>query len=496
MAPRRGRNPTGRYKITLSTDGRWHAYPRVGTLPSGRPKRAHIVRDTAEEVAEAMDELAERVKVAGGSTPKRIETVGDWLDHYLDHIIRPVKPQTTWRGYRSLIDQWAKPHIGARRLAGTRNPLEPEDLDALYNAMRRSGGRSGRGMAPTSIVKMHAILSKAFDVAVRRGRALRNVCDLVEKPVAKKGKPDPYSMRDGQALLAAAAQDRLEARWYLGLLLGPRQGEALGLRWLHVDLTAVDVKGHPAPRIDLQKQTQRGTWQHGCTDPAACAAPRCRTRPCGPSWQHGCAEPQRCRKNPRWCPVRAQIRCRRHRRACPSLCKAGCTGHAMHCPARVDGGLVEVDLKSDRSVRPLMLPPEVVDALERWRQVQMREAQARGARWDDQGHVFTTPAGKQLDPRRDHDAWKDLAGRAGVPVKRLHAARHSAGTLLVATGTDISVVQDILGHADIRTTKESYVGPAEDLQRQAAARLAAALLGGELSAVLAAAQAGQASSGS
>jgi integrase len=490
MAARRGRNPTGRYKISLGTDGKWHAWPRVGTLPNGRPKRAHIQRDTAEEVSDAMTELAERVKAAGGATPKRIETVGDWLDHYLEHIVRPAKPQTTWRGYRSLINTWAKPHIGARRLGGTRNLLEPEHLDGLYNAMRKSGGRSGKGMKATSIVKMHNILSKALDVAVRRGRATRNVCDLIEKPTARKARPDGYSLKDGQALLAAAASDRLEARWYLGLLLGPRQGEALGLRWPHLDLNAVDEEGEPEPRINLQTQTQRGTWQHGCADPASCAAQRCRTKPCGPSWEHGCTDRRACKANPRFCPDRTQIHCRRHARACPPPCRPGCVKHAMHCPARYDGGLVEVDLKSEGSERPLFPSPQLVDAIERWRQVQMRETQDRGMRWNDQGYVFTTPSGKQLDPRRDHEEWKGLARRAGVPVKRLHAARHTAATLLIATGTDISVVQDTMGHGDVRTTR-GYVVPAEALQRQAQARLAAALFSGELTAVLAAAQASQ-----
>ncbi|MET7398476.1 tyrosine-type recombinase/integrase, partial [Dactylosporangium sp. NPDC005572] len=494
MAARRGRNPAGRYKISLGKNGKWQAYPRVGTLPNGRPKRVHIERDTAEQVAEAMHELFERVKAAGGTAPKKIETVSEWLDHYLEHIVRPVKPQSTWKAYRSLVETWAKPHIGARRLAGTRNQLEPEHLDGMYNAMRKGGGRKGKGMAESSLVKMHAILSKAFDVAVRRGRALRNVCDLIEAPTARKRKPDGYSVKDAQALLTAAASDRLEARWYLGILLGPRQGEALGIRWPHLDLTAVDEHGEPRPRINLQKQTQRGTWQHGCQDPRACAARKCRTRPCGPSWAHGCPDPGECKRNPRWCPERLQTSCRRHRRACPPPCRLGCTRHAMHCPERVDGGLLEVDLKSEGSVRTLFPPPQVVDALERWRQTQMREAQARGMRWDDQGHVFTTKDGKQLDPRRDYDEWRALARRAGVPMKRLHAARHTAATLLVATGTDISVVQDNMGHADIRTAR-GYVGPAEDLQREATARLANALFAGELGAMLAAAQAGRTTPG-
>jgi integrase len=482
MAARRGRNPAGRYKISQTKNGKWHSYPRIGTQPNGKPKRVHIERSTAEEVAQAMDELFERIK-ATGKKPGRIERVGDWLDHYLEKIVRPNKPQSTWKGYRSLVETWAKPIIGHRKLAGTVNQLEPEHLDDLYTAMRKRGGRSGKGMAPSSIVKMHRVLSRALDLAVRYGRATRNVCDQVEQPTARKRKPKGYSLEHGQALLAEAARDRLEALWYTRLLLGPRQGEGLGIRWSGVDLNRVDAKGKPKPKIDLKKQIQRGTWQHGCDDPAACAARHCRVKACGPSWEHGCEAPGECKKNPRWCPERVEVKCRRHTRPCPKACPPGCTGHAMHCPDRRDGGLVEVDLKSEGSVRSLYPPPVVVAAYERWRQVQMREAHDRRAQWDPEGLVFTTPAGAPIDPRHDHDAWKALAKRAGVPVRELHAARHTAATLLLATGADITTVQDTLGHADIRTAR-GYVEPAEELQREAAARLADALFSGQLAHLL------------
>ncbi|MER7002255.1 tyrosine-type recombinase/integrase [Dactylosporangium sp. NPDC000555] len=481
----RGRNPKGRYKISEGKDGKWHAWPRVGTKPDGSPKRVHIQRDTAEEVAVAMDEVLARAKAAGGAPLKKIETVSQWLDHYLEYIVRPRRPQSTWKAYRSLLNNWAKPYIGKRRLAGTRNVLEPEHLDELYNAMRKRGGRTGNGMKPASIVKLHNVLSKALDVAMRYGRATRNVCDLVEKPTARKTKPQGYSLEHGQALLREASKDRLKALWYLRLLLGPRQGEALGVRWTHMDLVAMDADGNPKPRIDLQKQWGRGTWQHGCDDPVACAAPRCRTKVCGPQWVHGCDDVTVCKINPRWCPRRRQrATCRMHKRPCPQPCPPGCVKHAMHCPKRRDGGLLESDLKTEGSARPLALPPVLADALVEWRAVQQREFEDLSLEWSPEAHAFTRPDGRPIDPRRDHDEWKDLGRRAGLPLKHLHIARHTAATLLIAMGADISVVQDLLGHADIRTTR-GYVGPAEDLQREAVKKLAEAMFTNEAFLMLA-----------
>jgi site-specific recombinase XerD len=134
-------------------------------------------------------------------------------------------------------------------------------------------------------------------------------------------------------------------------------------------------------------------------------------------------------------------------------------------------------------VRPLALAAPVVAALERRRQAQMREAMERGGRWDPAGLVFTTPDGQPVDPARDRRAWKALGARAGVPAARQHIARHTAASLLIAGGTDISVVQELLGHADIRTAR-GYIDVAAEQKRAAAERIADMVLNGDLAQLL------------
>ena len=50
---------------------------------------------------------------------------------------------------------------------------------------------------------------------------------------------------------------------------------------------------------------------------------------------------------------------------------------------------------------------------------------------------------------------------------RLHDARHTAGTLLGELHVDIHVIQRILGHAQISTTR-IYTDPTDPLTREAA----------------------------
>ena len=68
----------------------------------------------------------------------------------------------------------------------------------------------------------------------------------------------------------------------------------------------------------------------------------------------------------------------------------------------------------------------------------------------DAGPVFTRN-GKPIGSWKT--AWKGALRRAGIWGFRWHDLRHTFGSRLVANGVDISAVQDLMGHADITTTR-------------------------------------------
>ena len=86
------------------------------------------------------------------------------------------------------------------------------------------------------------------------------------------------------------------------------------------------------------------------------------------------------------------------------------------------------------------------------------------------GPVFTyTPRGENSLPRAVKTwktAWQGALKRAGIEDFRFHDLRHTVGTRLVQRGVDISIVRDVMGHADIETTRR-YVH--HDTARKAAA---------------------------
>ncbi|MET8229669.1 tyrosine-type recombinase/integrase [Micromonospora sp. NPDC005298] len=433
-----------------------------------------------------VDELLERRK-RGGGVPLKIETVEQWLTHWLENIVQPNSAWGTYTAYRALITRYVVPNIGAWRLDGHTRRLEPEHVEAMYRVMRETrivrGSRTASGpvtLSEATVHKTHRMLRKALNDAVRRGKASRNVCDLMPPPRYRGKKVDALALAETEAVIRAAADDELAARWLLGLLLGPRQGETLGLRWTAVHL---DPPGGEEPSVELEKQIQRRTWQHGCDDPVACVAERHRTA-CPPRWEHGCRDQASCRPRPHLCPARrVGAGCRLHVRPCPPPCPPDCTGHAQHCPKRHGGGLVEVELKTEKSVRSLVLPTVLVDLLRAHRERQQRDRQLLGLKWKADGLVFAQPDGRAIDASTDQRAWEALLRRAGVADAKLHAARHTAGTMMVASGTDTRIVQEILGHTQITTT-QIYVDVAQKVKREAVDRAVSALMDGNLAALL------------
>ncbi len=107
---------------------------------------------------------------------------------------------------------------------------------------------------------------------------------------------------------------------------------------------------------------------------------------------------------------------------------------------------------------------------------QNRERFAAANVWEDSGVVFAQENGRPLDPRADWQEWADILAEAAIPHAGTHAMRHSAATFGLDEGTALAVVQELLGHSDIRVTR-GYVHVSSALAADGAERVGRALFG-------------------
>jgi len=108
------------------------------------------------------------------------------------------------------------------------------------------------------------------------------------------------------------------------------------------------------------------------------------------------------------------------------------------------GTLVWTEPKSSAGTRIVPLIPEMVEILK-----QLKQADGH----NPHGLVFHHPDGSPFSQDQDQKQWKQLLVNAGIPHINQHTIRHSTATLLLEAGVDVHVVQQVIGHSDIATTR-------------------------------------------
>ena len=125
--------------------------------------------------------------------------------------------------------------------------------------------------------------------------------------------------------------------------------------------------------------------------------------------------------------------------------------------------------------RTVALPAPLVEALRAHRAAQLEERIAAGPLWQDHDLVFAQPNGRPIERQSDWRSWKGRLREADVREIRLHDGRHTAATLLLSEGVHPRVVMEVLGHAQMRTTTDTYSHVMPALGLDAADRMGRAL---------------------
>ncbi|WP_181778890.1 tyrosine-type recombinase/integrase [Pseudonocardia pini] len=227
----------GEGSIYKRADGRFVGSAVVPVAGGGR-RRRYVYRDTRADAREALDDLLRDAK-AGVRRPLKRQTLGDYLDYWLEEVVKPERRPTTYAGYETMVRVHIKPVLGKEKLDEV-GPAEVRKLLAVLRDKETTGRGGGpRRLSHRMVQFAHAVLRNALSNAVREELVSRNAAKLVKmsNPEYDVGAGlDPIAAR---ALLKHIADDRLFALYLCAIVLGMRRGELLGLTW-----DAVDLDGH------------------------------------------------------------------------------------------------------------------------------------------------------------------------------------------------------------------------------------------------------------
>ena len=140
------------------------------------------------------------------------------------------------------------------------------------------------------------------------------------------------------------------------------------------------------------------------------------------------------------------------------------------------GGPVLAAPKTKGSRRTVRLSQTALQALKSHLNRQLGDIEEAGDRWRENGLIFASETGEPLDRRLiTTHRFKPLLKRAELPEVRFHDLRHTCATLLLSKNVNPKVVSEMLGHASIAITLDTYSHVLPTMQESAAEAMEDAL---------------------
>lgn len=213
--------------VTKKRD-RWYIVYYIGKDANGKWKQKwegswdtkreaeRVLRSRIDEVESTFERKADK------------STIAVFMRHWLATCCEPKLAVNTVNGYRVNIEKHIIPYIGSISL----NKLTPAHIQKLYSDLLAAG------LSGTSVRYVHNNLHRALKYAMKQELISRNPADYVDAPRIDRPEPRTLTPDEAKRLIGASIGRDIYMPVLLGLALGLRRGEALGLQWCDIDMAA------------------------------------------------------------------------------------------------------------------------------------------------------------------------------------------------------------------------------------------------------------------
>ena len=132
--------------------------------------------------------------------------------------------------------------------------------------------------------------------------------------------------------------------------------------------------------------------------------------------------------------------------------------------SKIERKIVIESTKTDQ-IRKIGIPKELYNEIKAYILSQKEFKLQMGELWKDSEYgifLFTNEYGLPNNRENIQSQWRRFVQKIDLPYINFHGLRHTCATLLIKNGANINVVQDLLGHADIRMTINQYTHTTTD----------------------------------
>ena len=132
------------------------------------------------------------------------------------------------------------------------------------------------------------------------------------------------------------------------------------------------------------------------------------------------------------------------------------------------GGIYEDVPKTQKSIREITLPDNVIALLKELKVQQMKEQLILGNKWENSPAIFNNSMGNHMHPNATAKWLRKFLKRNDLPYISMHGLRHTHTSLLAYLNTDKLVISRRLGHSQLSTTLNIYTHIFEEPDKQIA----------------------------
>ncbi|WP_457945403.1 tyrosine-type recombinase/integrase [Caproiciproducens sp. LBM24188] len=181
---------------------------------------------TKSEAKTALKEF-EANKTKGQLVIPKKTTLKEWLDYWMENVVKPNRQLTTYHFYKGMIDKYTSPLLGSIPI----QDLKPTQIQKYYTQLKNQ-----YKLSLNTIRKHHDMLHLVLGTAVKQEQILQNPVDKVEPPQKQHREAKFYHLDDLKKLYQLVKNTDLEVTVKLAGGLGLRREEVCGLKWKNVDL--------------------------------------------------------------------------------------------------------------------------------------------------------------------------------------------------------------------------------------------------------------------